>query len=179
MGKGEWGVEVQAYNLMNIENKKDKDEVYLKAEQGHLMTMAFLSALKSNFDHEKAFEVAAKGFANYMISYYNIALSSTTPGTQERFDKFRELHRAGANKSNYIDIVESSPEVLKIRFSRCPFFEVMVVYGLLEFSSAYCLSDYAFTEECLPGVKFSRNHEIVKGDNYCDHTWMYIASNNK
>ena len=45
MGKGEWGVEVQAYNLMNIENKKDN--VYRKAEQGHLITIAFLSALKS------------------------------------------------------------------------------------------------------------------------------------
>ena len=38
-----------------------------------------------------------------------------------------------------------------------------------EFSYAFCLSDYAFTEKVLPGVQFKRNHEIVKGDEYCDH----------
>jgi predicted ArsR family transcriptional regulator len=158
---------------MSSENKHNKDEVYRKAEQGHLITVSFLSALKSSFDYEKAFEVAIRGFANYMINHYNIILVSTTPGTQERFDKFRELYKDGASKSGYMDVIESNSEVLRVRFSRCPFFEVMKEYGLSEFASAYCMSDYTVTEECLPGVKFSRNHEIVKGDNYCDHTWMY------
>jgi predicted ArsR family transcriptional regulator len=164
---------------MSLLNKHGKDNVYRKAEQGHLMTIAFLSALKNSVDSEKAFEIATRGFTNYMINYYNIVLDSTIPGTQERFDKFREHYEGAAKKSSYLEIIKSESGVLKVRFNRCPFSEVMVEYGLSEYSSAYCLSDYAFTEECLPGVKFSRNHEIVKGDNYCDHTWMYIASNNK
>ena len=158
---------------MSLRDKHDKDNVYRKAEQGHLITIAFLSALKSSVDSEKAFEIATRGFANYMINYYNIVLASTKPGTQERFDRFRKHYEEAAKKSSYLEIIKSESDALRVRFNRCPFFEVMVEYGLSEYSSAYCLSDYAFTEECLPGVQFSRNHEIVKGDNYCDHTWMY------
>jgi len=158
---------------MYSKDNNNKDHIYRCSEQHHLMTTGFLSALKESCSPEKAFRIAKKGFANYMTHHYNMILASERPNTQKRFDKFRKHYEEGARRSSYLDIVESSPKVLEARFIRCPFSEVMKEYGLFEFAPAFCLSDYAFTENCLPGVKFERAHEIVKGDDHCDHTWVY------
>lgn len=137
------------------------------------MTAAFLSALKRNLSHEEAFQIAAQGFSNYMISYYELILSSTEKGSQERFDRFRQHYENYATNTTYITIIESNPDVLSVHFDRCPFAEVMAEYEVDDLSYAFCLSDYAFTAKLLPGVRLRRAHEIVKGDAYCDHTWIF------
>ena len=137
------------------------------------MTAAFLCALKASLSHEKAFEIAAKGFANYMINYYELILSSTRKGSQERFDRFRQHYEKHAAESDYVKIVKSRPHILEVRFERCPFAEVMREYNLADLTHAFCLSDYAFTEELLPGVELHRTHEIAKGHNFCDHIWIF------
>jgi len=137
------------------------------------MTVGFLTALQSNLSYKKAFEIAARAFANYMINYYELILSSTRRGSQRRFDKFRQHYEEYARKSGYIKVLESESNKLRVRFERCPFAEVMTEYHLGDLSSAFCLSDYAFSEKVLPGVKFNRMHEIVRGDKYCDHEWIF------
>ena len=92
------------------------------------MTVGFLTALKSNLSHKKAFEIAAKAFANYMINYYEPILSSTRRGSQRRFDKFRQHYEEYARKSGYISVLASKSNVLRVRFERCPFAEVMTEY---------------------------------------------------
>lgn len=137
------------------------------------MTVGLLTALKNNCDEKEAFDIAVQGFANYMTSYYENILAGTSEGSQERFDAFREHYEQYAGKSCYLDIVESRSDLLKVCYRRCPFSEVLDAYGISEFSRAFCLSDYAFTKKVLPGVTFHRTREIAKGDNCCDHTWVF------
>ena len=156
-----------------------KDEIFQASREKHLMTVGFLVALKSNLSHKKAFEIAANGFANYMINYYELILSFTKRGSQRRFDKFRQHYEEYARKSGYIKVLESKSNILRVRFERCPFAEVMTEYNLGDLSYAFCLSDYVFTEKVLPGVKFHRVHEIVRGDKYCDHEWTFHEKRGK
>ena len=156
-----------------------KDEIFQASREKHLMTVSFLVALKSNLSHKKAFEIAANAFANYMINYYELILSSTRRGSQRRFDKFRQHYEEYACKSGYISVLASKSNVLRVRFERCPFAELMTEYDLGDFSYAFCLSDYAFSKKVLPGVKFRRMHEIVRGDKYCDHEWTFDKEKGK
>lgn len=148
------------------------DRIFEDSRKRHLMTVGFLKMLKDNFVFEEAFDLASQGFANYMIGYYNLVLSDTESGSQERFEKFRAHYSQLASESPYLQIVESAPGILKACFTRCPFVEVMKHYDLEQFSWAFCLSDAAFTEAVLPGVRFLRSHTISKGDDCCDHTWV-------
>ena len=146
---------------------------YEKTRERHLMTVGFLTALKENFGHERAFETAAQAFGNYMTFYYTNILSSTKEGSQERFDKFRRHYGEYAKNSDYIKIIKSTPNMLKVQYNRCPFSELMAEYDLSDLAYAFCLSDYVFTEKVLPNVKLQRSHVIIKGDKCCDHTWTY------
>lgn len=154
-----------------VESKQDG--VFEQSRKGHLMTVGFLTALKQNFDPETAFGVAVDGFSSYMTNYYKLVLGKTEKGSQRRFDTFRKHYENYAKKSDYIRIVESTPRILKVRFDRCPFAEVLKKYKLVEFTYAACLADATFTKELLPCVSFHREHVIAKGDTFCDHTWIY------
>ena len=150
-----------------------KDKVYRKAEEHHWATVNYLEELKDEYAPEEAYRLAQKYFAKYMIDHFTEVLAGTDPGSQERFDVFRCNYEKSAESRGYLKIVESTPTTLKVRFDRCPFVEVMREKKLSEFSSAFCVSDYAFTKECLPGVAIFRSHEIAKGDGYCDHMWHF------
>jgi hypothetical protein len=154
-------------------SKYRKDEIFQSSREKHLMTVGFLTALKTNLGYKKAFEIVANAFTNYMINYYELILSSTRRGSQRRFDKFRQHYEEYARKSGYISVLASKSNVLRVRFERCPFAELMTEYDLGDFSYAFCLSDYVFSKKVLPGVKFRRMHEIVRGDKYCDHEWTF------
>lgn len=149
------------------------DEVYKQAHARHLLTAGFLSALQSNCTPEMAMKIAEEAFARFMIINYESILAGTRPGSQERFDRFRANYEKAAAVKGYISIVTSEPSMLAVRFSRCPFYEVMHDEGVGEFAPAFCLSDYAFTQKVLKGVKFSRENEITKGDSFCDHKWRF------
>ena len=149
------------------------DEIYKQTRTRHLLTAGFLSALQRNCVPETAMKIAEQAFARFMIKNYESLLAGTLPGSQERFDRFRVNYEEAAAIKGYITIVTSEPSLLAVRFSRCPFFEVMEDEGVGEFAQAFCLSDYAFTEKVLKGAEFSREHEITKGDLFCDHTWHF------
>jgi len=149
------------------------DSILEKSREKHLISIGFLKAIKNNFDKDVSFRLAKEGFSNYMVEYYRLILDSTKPNSQERFDRFRKHYEYLANKSSYFHIVESTEYILKVRFDRCPFAELMKLYGLEEFTYAFCLSDIEFTKELLPSVKFDRKCLISKGDDFCDNTWLY------
>jgi DNA-binding transcriptional ArsR family regulator len=68
--------------------------------------------------------------------------------------------------SLYEDILASTEEYSQERFDCFRKFYEDLAY-------AFCLSDLTFTKKVLPGVKFSRNHEIARGGPYCDNTWEF------
>ena len=155
---------------------KNNDEIYRRKKEESLTAVSFLSALKENLEPEIAYKVALDAFANYMTSQFEGILASTEKNSQERFNQFRDYYESYAKKIPYVEVIKSNPNILRIKFNRCPFFEILTDLELGDLAYPFCLSDYTFTEKVLPGVKFSRIHEITKGDQYCDHTWELIKA---
>jgi len=157
------------------EGEDGEDPIFRQAEQRHLLTVGFLSALRERLNPEEAFATARVAFSTYLIAYYQAVLGGTEERSQERFDAFRRHYEAYAATCGYLRIERSVPFVLSVRYERCPFFEVLSKYGLADFAYAFCLADLAFTEAVLPGVSFQRTCEIVRGGAFCDHTWIFGA----
>ena len=145
----------------------------LKKKTESLITVSLLSALRKNLKPELAFKIASDTFASYMIGIYKEVLGETEIGSQKRFDCFREFYEEYSKITPFLDILESTLSILKVKYNRCPFFEILKDNNLEELAYSFCLSDPAFTKELLPGVKFSRSCEIAKGFQYCDNTWEY------
>lgn len=150
-----------------------KDEIYLKKRKDSLPTISFMKAIMKNLDFNKAFKITEEAFSNYMTSLYEDILEGTEEGSQERFNKFRRFYEDYASKTSYLEIIKSNKNILKVKYNRCPFFEVCKVNGLQDLVYAFCLSDPGFTRKVLPNVTFSREKVIAKGDNYCDNTWNF------
>ena len=108
-----------------------------------------------------------------MISLYEKVLDSTKKGSQRRFDRFREFYEDYAKKAPNLEIIESTLTRLKVKYKRCPFYEILDDLDMGDLAYAFCLSDIEFTEILLPGVKFSREYEIARGAPYCDNTWEF------
>ena len=77
-------------------------------------------------------------FTRYLTNLYKKVLEKTTEGSQERFDKFREFYEEFAEKTPYCEILESTSTILKVKFIRCPFFEVLKDSNLKYMARAYC-----------------------------------------
>ena len=165
--------------MKSNEDVKTRDMIYKQKREQSLTAISFLAALKENLDSDMAFKIAYDAFTKYMSTYYENILSSYEIGSQERFNRFRDSYEQFAEKTVYCDIIESTPRILKVKFTRCPFFEVLIDQELGDLAEAFCLSDSAFTEKVLPGVVFTRNYEIVTGGDYCDHTWEFKPRNKK
>ncbi|MFH1428688.1 MAG: L-2-amino-thiazoline-4-carboxylic acid hydrolase [Candidatus Margulisiibacteriota bacterium] len=149
------------------------DEIFEECRKRYQLTFEFLKAMKKNLPEAEAFKVAEEAFAGFMTGNYQEVLKDTEPGSQERFDKFRKHYEQAAELRPYLTVVKSEPGELKVCYDRCPFAEVADSYGLEDMVSAFCLSDGAFTEAVLPGVRFERENEIARGERICDHMWKY------
>jgi predicted ArsR family transcriptional regulator len=150
-----------------------KDEIFEQSRKRNTIMVGFLQMLKNNFDKGEAYRLALEGFTGHMTEYYKIVLKGTKPQSQERFDRLREHYTEHTKTCSYCTIKESTPEKLKVIYSRCPTMEVLKEYRLEDISTAFCRSDYEFTKNVLPGVKFQRSSEISRGDPICDHTWTF------
>ena len=152
-----------------------RDEIFKKKKEESLTAVSFLAALNDNLDKDTSFKIALDAFTRYLTNLYKKVLEKTTEGSQERFDKFREFYEEFAEKTPYCEILESTSTILKVKFIRCPFFEVLKDSNLEYLAHAYCLSDPAFTKNVLPGVNFSRKHLISNNEPYCDNTWEFTG----
>jgi hypothetical protein len=148
-----------------------KDTIFIEKKRNLASTLNFLNALKTKLNIEDAVEIAEIAAANHLIQHYKEIFKGTIPESQERFDVFRKYYEAYPLISSYCEIIESNKDCLKVKFNRCPHAEILSDEDLFEFAPASCKSDIAFTEELLPGVKFSRESSIVDGDKTCIMVW--------
>ncbi len=153
------------------------DKFLDEKRKNSLMIIGFLSAIKENLPSELAFKVACEAFSKYMIRLYTNVLATTEKGSQERFDKFRVYYEEYAQNTPYLEIIESNSRTLRVKYNRCPFYEILKENDLEDLAYAFCLSDPAFTEKVLPGVRFTRSQEIAMKGTYCDNTWEFFAQN--
>ena len=69
-------------------------------------------------------------------------------------------------------VEERSPELLKIRVTKCLFAGEMRRLGAADIGSAfYCSYDHGFCLGLNPAIRFTRTKTLMRGDDSCNHTY--------
>ncbi len=152
-----------------------KDNIFLEKKTALISSICYLKAIKQLLPKELALQVSNLAASNYMISYYEKVLTGSIPESKERFDLFRKHYEAYPSISPYCEIVSSDENCLVVKFTRCPYAEVLFDEHLSEFTHSSCFSDISFTKQLLPGVEFIRSRSILNGDGECIMTWRRLA----
>ena len=127
-----------------------KDNIYLEKEKQLKATLGFLKAIKSNLSKNLAVEIAECAADNYILSIYKDVFKGTKPGTQNRFNRFRNFYENYSSLISYCEIVESTKNKIEVLFHRCPYFEILKNEKLSHFAESSCNSDLTFTNKLMP-----------------------------
>lgn len=71
-------------------------------------------------------------------------------------------------------IIQVDADTVRLHVYNCPFCEVFDLFRLPELKKYLCQGDWEYAKRNQFLWKFSRKHEIGKGDNFCDHTYSRI-----
>lgn len=147
-----------------------KDALYKRVENELKLAVYFAKEMIQELGKERALEIIEKAYQKYSNAlfsepYINIPM-------EERFIKFKENLKVESERDKSFTIVEESDKHIKVRFHRCPYYEVYRDYGIPEVCQKFCDADFEAFKEIHPKLKVTRNHEIAYGDDLCDHNWI-------
>jgi len=145
------------------------DQLYERAKGKIQLAVYFAKEMIEELGKERALEIIGKAYQKFSNDtfpepYLDIPM-------EKRFQKFREDLKAKAEQEAHLTIVEDSDRHIKVRFDRCPTYEVYADYGIPEVCQKYCDGDFEAFRHVHPNIKVTREHEIAYGDAYCDHCW--------
>jgi hypothetical protein len=146
-----------------------KDSLYEKSKSKIQLAAYFAQEMIEALGREKALEIIGRAYQKYSNEYMsepylNIPLD-------RRFQKFKDDLIFKSERDKHFTIVEESGTHIKVKFHRCPHYEVYKDYGIPEVCRKYCDSDFEASRKIHPKLRFTREHEIAYGDDYCDHCW--------
>ncbi len=146
-----------------------KDPQYEKAKSKIELAIYFAKEMIKELGKEKALEIIGKAYQNYSNTtfvepYLHIPM-------EKRFHAFKENLKAEAQDGNSFTVVEESDKHIKVKFHRCPTYEVYKDFGIPEVCQKYCDGDFEAFRKVHPKLRVTREHEIAYGDAYCDHCW--------
>lgn len=146
-----------------------KDQHYERAKSKIQLAVYFAKEMIEELGREKALDIIGKAYQKYSNDtfpepYLDIPL-------EKRFQKFKDDLKADAESETYLAIVEDTDTHIKVRFNRCPYYEVYADYGIPEVCQKYCDGDFEAFRKVHPKLRVTREHEIAYGDDYCDHCW--------
>jgi len=145
------------------------EQLYEKSKGKIQLAVYFAKEMIEELGKERALEIIGKAYQKFSNDtfpepYLDIPM-------EKRFQKFREDLKAKAEQEAHLTIVEDSDRHIKVRFDRCPTYEVYADYGIPEVCQKYCDGDFEAFRHVHPNIKVTREHEIAYGDAYCDHCW--------
>ena len=73
-----------------------------------------------------------------------------------------------------IHVAYQDDDKIVLKYNNCPHCEAFCSFGLPEFGSYACDSDWVIADRNKNNWQFERNHQIGTGDSYCDHTYIRI-----
>jgi len=138
--------------------------------------IAFVQVMRLLVGKDKAVQLCGP----YVTSVAKIFLKIILPQIErpEDFDLFRAKTKANfwMWKPLYdFDVEQDSADILQLKIRNCPFCELAALAGVPELNYHVCRGDWEFAKENEGKWKFEREHEIGKGDRFCDHTYKRIA----
>ena len=146
-----------------------KDRLYEQAKGRIELAVYFAREMIEELGHEKALQIIGKAYQNYSNDHFPEPFKDIP--LDERFEVFKDDMKAKARENGSPLILEESDSHIKVRFDRCPVYEVYRDYGIPEVCQKYCDADFEAFRKVHPKLKITREHEIAYGDDYCDHRW--------
>ena len=146
-----------------------KDPLYEESKSKIELAIYFAKEMIKELGKEKALEMIGKAYQNYSNDHF-VEPYRDMP-MDKRFPAFKENLKAEAQRDKSFTIIEESDKHIKVKFHRCPTYEVYKDYGIPEVCQKYCDGDFEAFRKVHPKLRVTREHEIAYGDTYCDHVW--------
>ena len=146
------------------------DAAYESSKNKIKLAVYFAKEMIAQLGEEKALDIIGKAYQNYSNDHFSEPYLDVP--MEERFPKFKESLKADLKSSGTGDVVEESDRHIKVKFNRCPTYEVYRDYGIPDVCKKYCDGDFEAFRIVHPKLKVVREHEIAYGDAYCDHCWI-------
>jgi hypothetical protein len=150
-----------------------KDAHYRDADDKVKLAAYFAMEMIEELGRDRALEIIGRAYQKYSNDHF--AEPYLDMPLEERFQAFKEDLKSNAEKRDYLTITEESDSHIKVRFDRCPYYEVYRDYGIPEVCQKYCDGDFEAFRYVHPKLTVTREHEIAYGDGFCDHTWSLEA----
>ncbi len=118
-----------------------------------------------------------------MTAYAKLFVNLTLPNIRDasEFDRFASRLKANfRHRWRFIydyAIAHEDRDRLALRFSNCPFCDVLNQVGLAELRPYVCQGDWAAAKDNADKWTFERRHQIGTGDDFCDHTYLRKQEN--
>ena len=132
--------------------------------------MYFAKEMIAELGDDKALDIIGKAYQKYSNDHFSEPYLKIP--MEGRFPKFKESLKADSESSKIFDVVEESDTHIKVKFNRCPTYEVYKDYGIPDVCRKYCDTDFEAFRKVHPKLKVVREHEIAYGDKFCDHCWV-------
>ena len=148
-----------------------KDALYERVRNELKLAIYFAKEMIDELGKDRAFEIIGKAYQKYSNDHFSEPYHGIP--LEERFHKFRKDLRIEADRDKSFRIIEESGKHVKVRFHRCPYYEVYGDYGIPEVCQKFCDGDFEAFRKIHPKLKVTRHHEIAYGDTFCDHCWTF------
>jgi predicted ArsR family transcriptional regulator len=155
-----------------LEEKGDeivKDRLYKQAESKIKLAVYFAREMIEELGRERALQIIGNAYQKYSNDHFPEPFLDIP--LDKRFQAFKDDLKAKAKENGNPVVVAESDRHIKVRFNRCPVYEVYRDYGIPEVCQKYCDGDFEAFRKVHPKLKVTREHEIAYGDAYCDHCW--------
>ncbi len=146
-----------------------KDALYEQVRNELKLAIYFAKEMIEELGKEHALKIIGKAYQKYSNDIFSEPYLGIP--MEERFVKFKENLKAESKRDKSFSIIEASDKHIKVRFHRCPYFEVYKDYEIPEVCQKFCNGDFEAFRKIHPKLKVTRNHEIAYGDALCDHCW--------
>jgi predicted ArsR family transcriptional regulator len=146
-----------------------KDPLYERVRNELKLAVYFAREMMKELGKEKALEIIGKAYQNYSNDHMSEPYLDIP--IEKRFPKFKENLKAEAARDKSFVIKEESARHIKVKFHRCPYYEVYRDFGIPEVCQKFCDGDFEAFRKLHPKLKVTREHEIAYGDTFCDHCW--------
>ncbi len=155
-----------------LSKEKEAYKARLKqAEDKWGLIADFFEEFRKEVGEGRALEIAERA----LLAYQERLIEDYLEGLEgkERFEAWIRRLQRNAETNPFLEVVEVSPNKVSIKITRCFAEEVLRKRGLVKLCQKYCDSDFEVTRVIHPKVKLIREHTLAKGDDYCDHCWIW------
>ncbi|MFX1391602.1 MAG: L-2-amino-thiazoline-4-carboxylic acid hydrolase [Promethearchaeota archaeon] len=136
-----------------------------------------ISILSPIMDKKKALEIIENLWEKKGIELIVHQLKTIKPITN--FREFKEIYKDQISTDymnhclNY-EIVEDSENKIALKFTKCLWAKTFLELGAPDIGYAICCNpDFAMAKAFHPNLKLTRTKSLMKGDNFCDSTYIW------